>query len=75
MFHVIDSRFATEVVVDDAVAAGPVEGVDTHTLLAPGRLPRERHGSFQKGCPGRWHHGSLWTVSAPIDRVTTLLLR
>jgi hypothetical protein len=75
MIHVIDSRFATGAVVDDAVAARPVEGVDTHLLLAPGRLPRERHGSFRKGCPGRWHHGSLWTVIAPVDRVTTPLLR
>jgi hypothetical protein len=41
MIHVIVSRFATVAVVDDAVAARPVEGVDTHTLPAPGRSPLE----------------------------------
>jgi hypothetical protein len=39
LIHVILLRFATVAVVDDAVAARPVEGVDTHTLLAPGRSP------------------------------------
>jgi len=33
--HVIGLR-ATEVVLGDAVATGPLEGVDTHMLLAPG---------------------------------------
>jgi hypothetical protein len=37
-------------------------------LIVP---PLEKHLPFRKRCPGRWHPDSLWTVTAPVDRVTT----
>lgn len=37
---IIDSRCATEAAFGDAVAIRPVEGVYTHTLLAPDRVAR-----------------------------------
>lgn len=40
---IIDSRSATGIAFGDAVATRPVEGVYTHTLLAPDRVVRGKN--------------------------------
>src|SRR5690606_22897116 len=72
MIVVICSRFATGDTFGAAVAIRPLEGVD---YACPPCSLTDIHGKgilpFRGRCPGRWHHGSLRTVIAPVDRVTT----